>query len=119
LKFEKGCLNLGGPIGIDDGESADLGRQSRGGDEPKPSIGDIRAADGIAPLPNLNGGHSTLADFREIEIVVEPLLRDEHGLSKVGRRRLNRISAHEHISCIYLPTVVALRLAEGLQAGLA
>lgn len=41
-----------------------------------------------APLPNLNGGHSTRADFMERALVVKPFVRDRDGRRKFGLRRL-------------------------------
>ena len=84
-------MNLGGPIGCAEGESADWGRVLfREGGEPtglKEPLGDIgESAD--APLPNLNGGHSTRADFRERALVVKPLVRDRDGRRRFGLRRL-------------------------------
>ena len=89
--MKDGCLNLGGPIGCEEGESADWGRaQVREGGEPmglEGPLGDIgESAD--APLPNLNGGHSTRAEFRERALVAKPLVRDRDGRRRFGLRRL-------------------------------
>lgn len=98
MRFEKGCLNLGGPIAIEDGESADLGRLSRGGEEEKLSTGDIGPGGGREiPLPNLNAGHSTLADLRETEFVDTPFAREKDGLDSVSLRRLQG-SDHQEAS---------------------
>jgi len=89
-RFENGCLNLGGPIGIDDGDPTDCGLLSLAGDAVKHSSGDIRDAGGndAALLANLNGTQSTLADFSESDVVEEPFVRDKVGRRKLGLRRL-------------------------------
>lgn len=40
------------------------------------------------PLPNLNGGHSVRAVFKETDVVVKPLVRDNEGLIREDRLRL-------------------------------
>ena len=50
---------------------------------------DIKGREGaVWPLANLNGGHSTRADFDEIDVVVKPLVRDKEGLIKEDLLRL-------------------------------
>ena len=66
---------------------------------------DIKGKEGAeAPLPNLNGGHSLRADFKEIEVVVEPLVRDNEGLIREDLLRLtsksDRYSSLSHKSLI-------------------
>ena len=95
MRFEQeGCLNLGGPIGCAEGESADWGRLAlrEGGEpmEPMDPLGESgERAD--APLPNLNGGHSTRADLRERALVAKPLVRDRDGRKRFGLRRLGEV----------------------------
>lgn len=49
----------------------------------------IREREGAGgPLPNLNGGHSVRADFRDTDVVVKPLVRDNEGLIKEDLLRL-------------------------------
>ena len=55
--------------------------------EPTDPLGDCRDSPD-AQLPNLKGGHSTRADFRETALVVKPLVRDKVGRNKFGLRRL-------------------------------
>ena len=81
-------MNRGGPIGNAAGECADCGRFSRCGEDSKHSSGDINAEGTDGPQPNLKGGHSTLADFNETDVVVAPFVRDSDGLIRVGLRRL-------------------------------
>lgn len=76
------CLNRGGPIGWDDGESADWGRFGDMGDPPVHSFG----VGDTTPFPNLNGGHSTR--LKVTALVENPFVLDKDGRSKVGRRRL-------------------------------
>lgn len=50
---------------------------------------DIKEREGTeGPLPNLNGGHSVRADFRDNDVVVKPLVRDNEGLIKEDLLRL-------------------------------
>lgn len=50
---------------------------------------DIEEREGAqGPLPNLNGVHSVRADFKEVDVVVKPLVRDNEGLIKEDRLRL-------------------------------
>lgn len=49
----------------------------------------IKAREGAeGPLPNLNSWHSVRADFKETDVVVEPLVRDNEGLIKEDLLRL-------------------------------
>ena len=88
VKPEMDCLNLGGPIGSGAGECADCGRFSLWGEDSKHSWADIRDEGAVGPLPNLNGGHSTRADFNDTDVVVILFVLDTDGLIKVGLRRL-------------------------------
>lgn len=50
---------------------------------------DIKEREGAEePLPNLNGGPSVRADFRDTDVVVKPLVRDNEGLIKDDLLRL-------------------------------
>ena len=53
----------------------------------EPPPGDI-GDNADAPLPNLKGGHSTRAGFRERALVVNPFVRDKDGRRKFGLRLL-------------------------------
>lgn len=54
---------------------------------------DIKEREGAeGPLPNLNGGHSVRADFKETDVVVKPLVRDNEGLIKEDLLRLRQRS---------------------------
>ena len=91
FRFEnEACLNLGGPIGCEEGESADWGRLLRWGGEPmEPLVPFGDNGERVeAPFPNLKGGHSTRAGLRERALVVKPLVRDKEGRKRFGRRRL-------------------------------
>ena len=50
---------------------------------------DIKEREGVeGPLPNLNGGHSVRADFKDTDVVIKPLVRDNEGLIKEDLLRL-------------------------------
>lgn len=86
---DEGCLNLGGPIGKGAGECAECGRASPLVEDAKHSSVDIKDKEGTeGPLLNLNGGHSVRADFKETDVVVRPLVRDNEGLIKEDLLRL-------------------------------
>lgn len=112
LRPEIGRLNLGGPIGIEDGEWAECGRLSLWGDAAKHSSGDINEGDGReAPLPNLKGGHSTRVAFSESDVVVNPLVRDRDGLNKLGLRRLEeKVDQHRLRLCVSSRTMLTLEV---------
>ena len=44
------------------------------------------------PLPNLKGGHSVRADFKQTDVVVKPLVRDREGLIREDLLRLEGMS---------------------------
>ena len=76
------------------GEFADCGLLSCGGEEAKHSSADISDDAGSgSPLPNLNGGSwlSARAQLKETELVVCPLARAKEGLSRVDLRRLQPV----------------------------
>ena len=86
---DEGCLNLGGPIGNGAGECAERGRASFGGEDAKHSSVDIKEREGAEePLPNLNGGPSFREDFRDTDVVVRPLVRDNDVLIREDLLRL-------------------------------
>ena len=59
---------------------------------------DIKEREGaVGPLPNMNCGHSGRADFKEIDVVVKPLVRDNEGLIKEDLLRL-RLKSDLHSS---------------------
>ena len=50
---------------------------------------DIKEREGAeVPLPNLNGGHSVRAVFKETDVVVKPFVRDNEGLIRDDLLRL-------------------------------
>ena len=54
---------------------------------------DITEREGTeGPLPNLKGGHSVRADFKQTDVVVKPLVRDREGLIREDLLRLKGMS---------------------------
>ena len=54
---------------------------------------DITEKEGTeGPLPNLKGGHSVRADFKQTDVVVKPLVRDRDGLIREDLLRLKGMS---------------------------
>lgn len=50
---------------------------------------DIAEREGTeGPLPNLKGGHSDRADFKQTDVVVKPFVRDREGLIREDLLRL-------------------------------
>ena len=73
---------------------------------------DIKEREGAeVPLPNLNGGHSVRAVFKETDVVVKPFVRDIEGLIKEDLLRL--ILKSDRYSS-FLPN---LRMAHSKSAG--
>ena len=60
---------------------------------------DITEREGTdGPLPNLKGGHSVRADFKQIDVVVKPFVRDREGLTREDLLRLKGMSDLYNIS---------------------
>ena len=76
-------------MGNGTGECAECGRASFWGGDAQHSSADAKERQGAAiPLPNLKGRHSIRADFKEVDVVDEPLVRDREGLTREDLLRL-------------------------------